>query len=351
MNQVIMTPFSLYQSTLPILFVDSSFLGLCHLPPKQIIQYLCCLEPQLPSLSQMLNNLLSQIGDDITCTSSSAAQPSNPISFYQKNYIRRKDSNISSEDLAKINGFILATIFYAFHRVPPNVYRSEEEKIQEERDRYVTEKQTFLQQYADLLQTAVFSEIELHFLVNYEYVIRWIYQNIFSQGKQVNQEYVMIAGMALEGSHRIWARGGGSRGDRRVREEIYRRVSGKRKHKRTSKQLFSRDDEVISSDYSTTQRCYSQDGESLSESEKQQLKEASLPLIPPPFEEPTIKVESDHSERLSLSRIHRKQQRDWLDDETSDVVSRSSSNLLRTKKMKLMTSKNALEAQENEEFS
>eukprot|EP01040_Poterioochromonas_malhamensis_P013548 gene13549-14907_t len=237
MNQFNPSPTYLQQFTLPVLFVDSSFLGLCNLPPAQIIQYLCFLEPQLLTLGQMLSYLLNDMNlSEITFPTNilSSSIPT-PVYLYQKHHIKRKDSTLSSEDLAKINGFILATIFYAFHRVPPNAFRDEKEKIQEERDRYATEKQIFLQQYSDLLQTAVFSEIELHFLVNYEYVIRWIYQNIFSQGKQVNQEYVMIARMALEGSHRIWARGGGSRGDRRVREEIYRRVSGKRKHKRTSK--------------------------------------------------------------------------------------------------------------------
>eukprot|EP01040_Poterioochromonas_malhamensis_P015837 gene15837-17814_t len=230
-----------------------TFLRLCNLTPAQTVQHFGFLEPQLLCVSQILLNVLNDMHlSDSTFSADIMSSPyypaisiydiPTPIYLYQKHHIKRKDSNVSSEDLAKVNGFILATIFYVFHRVPPNAFRSEEEKIQEERERYATEKQTFLQQYSDLLQTAVFSEIELHFLVNYEYVIRWIYQNIFSQGKQVNQEYVMIAGMALEGSHRIWARGGGSRGDRRVREEIYRRVSGKRKHKRTSKDSLSEED-------------------------------------------------------------------------------------------------------------
>eukprot|EP01040_Poterioochromonas_malhamensis_P013552 gene13552-14911_t len=232
-----------------------TFLQLCNVPPAQIIQHFGFLEPQLIVVRQILQNVLNDMNlNDSTCSANVISSPYCPVAYindiptpiylYQKHHIKRKDSNISSEDLVKINGFILATIFYAFHREPSNAFRDEKEKIQEERDRYSTEKQTFLQQYADLLGSREFSEIELHFLVNYEYVIRWIYQNIFSQGKQVNQEYVMIAGMALEGSHRIWARGGGSRGDRRVREEIYRRVSGKRKHKRTSKDILSEEEKA-----------------------------------------------------------------------------------------------------------
>eukprot|EP01040_Poterioochromonas_malhamensis_P013549 gene13550-14908_t len=332
MNQLNPTPLTLYQSTLPVLFVDSSFLGLCHLSPAQIIQYLCFLEPQLLTLSQMLSNLLSDVNmsDSPFVNVLNPSFPS-PSSLYQRHCIKRKNSNVSSEDLGKINGFILATIFYAFHKEPQNTFMTEQEKIQEERDRYSTEKQTFLQQYSDLLQTAVFSEIELHFLVNYEYVIRWIYQNIFSQGKQVNQEYVMIAGMALEGSHRIWARGGGSRGDRRVREEIYRRVSGKRKHKRTSKDKLGELLLEAAGDDSSEEQ---DQEEHFDDSEK-----AQLHISPTPS--PSIAFSSSAEHRfeepsLEIETTHRKQRRAEWDEMGSEKKSIEFSNHWKKKKMKLM---------------
>eukprot|EP01040_Poterioochromonas_malhamensis_P007431 gene7429-8014_t len=254
---------------LPVLFLASTFLSLCNLPPSQFIQYLCSLEPQLPDLNRILENVLNEI----ECTLTTAVAPHAPLYLYHKHSIKRKANHLASEDLlSKVNGFILATIYYAFHRRqhPPAVFASEQERTQYEQDLYATKKQAFLQRYHDLLQSStILSELDLYYLVNYEYVISWIYQNIFSIGKQVNQEYVIIAGMALEGSHRILSRGGGSGNVRKVREELYRQVTGKAKQKRVKKDSPKNQSSLPLPDAR-------EGGESWVESEEEQLKSSPV---------------------------------------------------------------------------
>eukprot|EP01040_Poterioochromonas_malhamensis_P006361 gene6361-6854_t len=286
---------------LPVLFLASTFLSLCNLPPSQFVQYLCSLEPQLPDLNRILENVLIEIDSNVssssptsasaiatafpfpdptplTTTFTTAVAPHAPLYLYHKHSIKRKANHLASEELlAKVNGFILAAIYYAFHRRqhPPAVFASEQERTQYEQDLYATKKQAFLQRYHDLLQSStILSELDLYYLVNYEYVISWIYQNIFSIGKQVNQEYVIIAGMALEGSHRILSRGGGSGNVRKVREELYRQVTGKAKQKRVKKDSPKNQSSLPLASISRSSEA--REGESWAESEEEQLKSSPV---------------------------------------------------------------------------
>ena len=210
-----------------LLVLDRELVTLCTLQFDHWKLYLYSLEPTIPNLSELLEQLATEFYNSST-TLSPFSFPL-PVALHRKFTVKRKNHTFASEEiLVKQNAFILATIFYLFHR-NDSIYGSVEV--------FGERKSIFLKRYFDILSSyGGLTDSDLYYLVNFEFVICWIYQNIFSFGKQMNQEYLMVAAMALEGSHKILSRGGGSGNYRRLREEIYRRVTGRSKQKRMRKQ-------------------------------------------------------------------------------------------------------------------
>jgi hypothetical protein len=152
---------------------------------------------------------------------------STPPRVIVKEFRLRKEDHptLSEEMLPRLYGFILASVVYYCTKIEhPDLSNDDvSEECKQEFDR---RRSLLFEQFGDLIEPLRLIDSEVHYLVNYVFALEWMYQNVYNYGRKINSEYILIAGMVFEGSNRLYCRGGGSGPGRKVREEIFRRITG-----------------------------------------------------------------------------------------------------------------------------
>jgi hypothetical protein len=203
-----------------------NFMPLLQLTKANFIKYLAEFHKEH---ERLIFNILSNV---FTHLEHSSAPPRVIVKEFR---LRKEDHPTLSEEMVpRLSGFILASVIYYYLQIEHS-YLSNDTLSEGCQEEFARRRHLLFEQFGDLIEPLRLIDSEIHYLVNYVFALEWMYQNVYNYGKKINSEYILIAGMVFEGSNRLYSRGGGSGPGRKVREEIFRRITGTQRQIRCRK--------------------------------------------------------------------------------------------------------------------